>query len=64
MGSMVRPAPLSFSKEANMPDEIYLQEILQRDRDDYDPYEYIEEENLLELGSDQEIEEFDWDEEE
>ena len=47
-----------------MPDEIYLEEILQRDRDDYDPYEYIEEENLLELGSDQEIEEFDWDEEE
>ena len=29
-----------------MPDEIYLEEILQRDRDDYDPYEYIEEENL------------------
>ena len=64
MGSMVRPLLLSFSKEANMPDEIYLEEILQRDRDDYDPYEYIEEENLLELGSDQEIEEFDWDEEE
>ena len=57
MGSMVRPAPLSFSKEANMPDEIYLEEILQRDRDDYDPYEYIEEEEYDTLPD---IEDFDW----
>ena len=43
--------------------KIYQDEICERTSENYDPYGYIEEENLLELGSDQEIEEFDWHEE-
>ena len=52
MGSMVRPAPLSFSEDTNMFGGMirslygaYLDEIIQRVSEDYDPYEYVEEDD-------------------
>ena len=69
MGSMVRPAPLSFSEDTNMFGGMirslygaYLDEIIQRVSEDYDPYEYVEEDDAPEGGSDSELEEFDWSE--
>ena len=40
----------------------YLDEIIQRVSEDYDPYEYVEEDDEPEGGSDSELEKFDWSE--
>tara|TARA_Y100001973_G_C5166462_1_gene316477 strand:- start:1219 stop:1413 length:195 start_codon:yes stop_codon:yes gene_type:complete len=62
MGSMVRPAPLSFFLEKTMePDyAVYLDEVMERVSDNYDPYEYIEDEEYDILPDDICIEDFNW----
>jgi len=68
MGSMVRPAPLSFSEDTNMFGGMirslygaYLDEIIQRVSEDYDPYDYIyEAEDSLD-GQCIDIDSFVWD---
>ena len=42
----------------------YLDEIMLRTGDDYDPYHYIDEGEMPASYSDEELEEFDWSEEE
>lgn len=64
MGSTVRPAPLSFSREIAVMCyvEEYWCEIFERTSDDYNPYGYIEEAELdLELYV-VEVDDFDWEE--
>ena len=41
----------------------YLDEIMLRTGDNYDPYNYIEEDEITVTCSDEELEEFDWSEE-